>query len=354
MKVVHVVESFATGILDVVSNLANGLPEFSHVIIHGRREETPKSLVGYFPPGTRFHPWPHAGREIDPVRDFRALCGLIGLLKGLKDAEVVHLHSSKAGFLGRLACRMLGMQDKTLYSPHGPAFLRKDVPNATAAFYMLLEKTAAKFGGRVVASSPSEASAFIAAGIPATFIPNGVSCADTAAAAPHEGMVIGTAARITPQKNPLLFNEIARAFAADPSVRFVWIGDGGLRHQLSAENTQITGLLPLDELRRRLAEFDIYLSSSLYEGLSLCALLAMAAGKPLLLLDSVGNRDLVAAGENGFLFSKKEEAVKLILQLRNDRPLAEKMGARSLELVRTQFSLENMLRRYRQLYMSLA
>jgi len=355
MKIVHVAESFATGILDVISNIANGMPESQHVIIHGRREETPQSFAQRFPKGTLFYPWPHAARELSAARDLQALFALVGLLKGMRDADAIHLHSSKAGFLGRLACRLLDMQDKTLYSPHGAAFLRQDVSPAKVRLYRFLEKTAARFGGRVIASSASEAAAFIAVGIPAAHIDNGISCAGSSpAAARHEGTVIATAARITPQKNPLLFNEIAQAFAADPAVRFVWLGDGELRHQLSSPNIQVSGLLPLDELRWRLADIDIYLLTSLYEGLSLCALLAMAAGKPLLALDAVGNRDLVVNDENGRLFTSPAEAIEHIRRWRVDKPLAESMGKRSQELVRTRFSLQNMADRYRELYRSLA
>jgi glycosyltransferase involved in cell wall biosynthesis len=270
----------------------------------------------------------------------------------MKDADVVHLHSSKAGFLGRLACRMLGMQDRVVYSPHGVSFIRKDISGMKVTLFTFLEKTGARLGGWVVGSCASEVAAFAAVGISAKHINNGVACEGNYSPARrnHAPVVIGTAARITHQKNPGLFVAVAQAFVADPSVRFLWIGDGELRHLLSSPNIEITGWLPGDALRQKLHELDIYLSTSLWEGMPLTVLSAMCAGKPLLLHDCVGNRDLVREGINGFLFVHAAEAVKLVQQLSSNRTSLAKMGQASHELATNEFSLAKTVEGYRTLY----
>jgi glycosyltransferase involved in cell wall biosynthesis len=163
-------------------------------------------------------------------------------------------------------------------------------------------------------------------------------------------MVIGTAARITRQKNPLLFNEIAQSFATDSSVRFLWIGDGELCHQLSSPNIQITGWMPKDELMQKLQHIDIYLSTSLWEGLPLSVLLAMCAGKPVVLSDCIGNRDLVENGRNGFKFIGKDEAISCIKKLSADTHLVREMGEFSHKRLLDNFHLNAMICHYKMLY----
>ena len=124
MTVVHVIEPFASGVTTAVINITRQLTDVNHVVVHGSRMwvDTQENVKSKFPPGVTFIPWHHAGREISPKNDFLALLHLIRILKGYRDA-VVHLHSSKAGVLGRLACLMTGNK-KVLYTPHCPAFIR--------------------------------------------------------------------------------------------------------------------------------------------------------------------------------------------------------------------------------------
>jgi glycosyltransferase involved in cell wall biosynthesis len=148
----------------------------------------------------------------------------------------------------------------------------------------------------------------------------------------------------------LLFNEIAQSFATDSSVRFLWIGDGELRQQLSAPNIGITGWLPRDEVMQQLQNLDVYLSTSLWEGMPLSVLLAMCAGKPLVLYDCVGNRDLVEKGRGGFIFTKKEEAVTCIETLKSDTQLVREMGEFSHKRLLDNFHLNAMICHYKMLY----
>jgi len=354
-NVVHVAESFAGGTLDFLADLTNGMPDFTHIIIHGMREDTPKTFEKHFPQRTIFYRWGHVAREISPVQDMRAFIELIALLKSMKGADVIHLHSSKAGFMGRLACRMLSMQDRVIYSPHCASFMRKDISDAKRWLFALLEKTAAKFGGEVIGSALSEAEAFRKEGIRAMHINNGIACeGDPPAGKRHKTLLIGTSARITNQKNPSIFNEIARAFVPNASVRFLWIGDGELRHQLSSPNIQIAGWLPKDALKSRLHDLDIYLSTSLWEGMPLSVLMAMCAGKPLILFDCAGNRDLVDKGLNGFIFRDKREAVECIEALIANRHMIEEMGKCSRALALNNFTLGKMICHYRAVYLEIA
>ena len=355
MRVLHIVESFGAGVFDFLVDLVQGTAECDHTIIHGMRKETPDYFQDFFPEGTAFHFWKHAGREIQPVQEFLALVELIRLMKSIPPCDVVHLHSSKAGFLGRVACRFLGIQDNVLYTPHGAAFLRRDISRHRARYYAFLEHVASLFGGQIICSGATEAASFRELGMAAGHINNGIACDKFFHyLPPGEITVVGTSGRITYQKNPSLFNEIAGAFAPDPSIRFVWFGDGELRHLLSSSNIQISGWMPKDALVQDLRHIDIYLSTSLWEGLPLSVLLAMCAGKPLVLSDCVGNRELVENGRGGFKFTEKEEAISCVETLKADRQLAREMGKASHKMLLDNFHLDSMVCQYIKLYATVA
>jgi len=358
MRIIHIVESFAGGVYDFLSNLISNLSEYEHWIIYGRRKNTPIDFKEDFPLGTKFIFWKSAIRNINPKRDFKAFFELLNILKRIKNVNVLHLHSSKAGFLGRLAAKILGLSDKVIYTSHGASFLRKDISKWKLKQFIYLEKIAAKFGGKVVACSRSEAQEFIKYGISADYVYNGIDC--KIVNFPNERknfktklIIIGTIGRITYQKNPSLFNKIAQYFLGDPKIKFLWIGDGELRKELYSPNIEVTGWLSRDETYSYLDILDIYLSTSLWEGLPLSVLQAMCKGKPLVLSDCVGNKDLVESYINGFLYKKEDEAIKYIKQLIDDIDLRRVLGKGSLNIVKNKFSMDKMITRYKKLYNNL-
>jgi glycosyltransferase involved in cell wall biosynthesis len=353
VRIVHIVESFAGGVYDFLVDLTNGMPEFNHFIIHGKRENTPKEFRKDFPKGTEFFYWKNASREINPKKDLFALKELIDILKLVDNINVIHLHSSKAGFLGRLAARILGLQNKVIYTSHGASFLRKDVSPLKRKQYELFEKIASKFGGQVVACSKSEADIFRKIGIQAKYIFNGVDinkCQANQLNKKVDKLIIGTVGRITYQKNPIMFNEIARQFLEYKDIRFVWIGDGELKNELTSENIEITGWLNKYDVFKRLTEIDLYISTSLWEGLSLSVLQAMCFRKPLLLSNCVGNVDLVIEGKNGFIFKNIEEAIEKIKILHTDKKLLEIFGENSFKILQEKFTLDKTIQEYKKLY----
>ena len=351
MKIIHVVESFAGGVLDFLSDLTQGIPEYRHSIIHGIREDTPQSFRGFFPANVEFYPWNSVKREISLFSDMHAFAELVRLLRTIGDCDIVHLHSSKAGVHGRIACRILGMHRRVVYTPHAAPFLRKDISPAVRQLYVAFEKVAAAAAGIVVACSASESEAFRKAGINSTFIFNGIGCeGEVIRKAPGDKMLVGTLGRITPQKHPFLFNEIAFAFANDPFFSFIWIGDGEMKKELSSPNISVTGWLERGKAAERLNDIDLYLSTSRWEGMPLSVLMAMCAGKPLVLSDCVGNRDLVKEGINGFLFVRAADAVTQVQQLFSDNAARDAMGKASRELAINEFSLAKTLEAYRTLY----
>jgi glycosyltransferase involved in cell wall biosynthesis len=101
---------------------------------------------------------------------------------------------------------------------------------------------------------------------------------------------------------------------------------------------------------------DVFVLSSLVEGLSLSILEAMAAAKPVVVTDVGGNREIVVDGETGFIVPPKNPAAiaEKVCLLLNDRTLAEDMGKKGRQRVNSFFSKDTMIRNYQELYTRLA
>jgi len=280
----------------------------------------------------------------------------MAILRRLGRVDLLHAHGSKGGFHGRLAARLLGRHRSVVYTSHGSPILRRDVSPRVRKLYSALEWLGSRFGGVVVACSLSEQDALRRAGIPALAVPNGTDLGRRVARASHAAAVplrVGTVGRVVPQKDPLLFRRIAERFHLRQDMQFIWIGGGELAAELEGRNVAVTGWVDERGVQEQLGRLDVYLSTSLWEGLSLGALHAMAAGKPLVLRRCPGNVDVVRHGENGYLFDDAEEAEAHIRVLARNPALRYEMGRRSREIVAEAFDARQMVEAYRSLYRSL-
>ncbi|MDR0598524.1 MAG: glycosyltransferase [Treponema sp.] len=367
MTVVHVIEPFASGVTTAIISITRELKKVKHIVIHGSRTwvDSEDRVKAKFPPEVRFIPWKRAGREINPLQDGLALAELVSLLRKLKVPDmVVHLHSSKAGFLGRLACRITGIR-RVIYTPHGASFLRRDVGPLRRAFFKGLEKLGGCFSGAVVGCGQSEGELYGSRGKPALWVANGVKVEE---APPREKRYFACFAGIANcQKNPALFNAVVEAlgegsgFSGEPVPAgsggggrdFVWVGDGALRRELTSPRIKITGWVGPGQVGEYLAESLVYLSTSGWEGLPYGVLEAMGASLALVLTDIPGHRDLVEPGKNGFLFREPEEAAAILRDFAANPGKAPAMGAESRRIVTERFSVERMGEGYRGIYRAL-
>ena len=352
MRIVHVTECLAGGILTFIQSLTEAMPAEAHMRVYSDRPNPPKDVRACFGANVSLVYWPHAGRELVPAEDFRAFVSLCRILRRYRDADIIQLHSSKAGFIGRVVCRLLGLRH-VFYTPNGLSFAREDISPRKKQAYVALEKMANAFAGDFVASCQSEADLLGAHGIRNVHVINNgmaVSPQEPVYREPRYPLVIGTVGRLTYQKNPAQFWEIAQAFAGDDRVHFVWLGDGELRASLpEAANIELPGWVTLEAMRERLQAMDVYLSTALWEGLPLSVLEAMNLGRPLLLRDCIGNRDLVD-GANGTSFTTTEEAVVAIRALLAHPERLAAQGRASRDLLQRAFSLQSMVAQYLALY----
>jgi len=345
MKVLHIVECFGGGVYDFIRDLTDNMNEYEITILYGDRGELRENFKDDFKKNIKFIKWENAQREISLSKDVKALFEVIKVLKKEK-YDVIHLHSSKAGFLGRVAAKLVGQSKNVIYTTHGISFLRQDISNSKLKLFILLEKIGEVCGGQIIACSKSEAEFIKSKGITCEYINNGIKIDENFIKQPKKDDItrIINVGRITEQKNPKLFNEIAKKFVYNPKIKFIWVGEGEDRKLLSAQNIEITGWLSQEQVKKRLKEADIYLSTSKWEGLSLAALQAMNYELPLILSNCVGNIDLVEEEINGNIYKNVDEAIKKL------KTIKIKQGIESSKILKEQFNIKDMVKDYKIYY----
>ncbi len=133
---------------------------------------------------------------------------------------------------------------------------------------------------------------------------------------------------------------LPRVIEVFPDVRVLLIGKGHLEGQLRCmvkeygvdDYIHFPGWIPLEEMPKYLAASDIYVSSSLSDGASMCLLEAMACGLPVIVTDIPAILEWVNDGENGCVVSQKsaEELTGRIIKLVKNRSEREKMAQNNL------------------------
>jgi len=306
--------------------------------------------------GVELHPIrPHRRPNPDDVRSELALLRLAG------QADVVHVHSSKAGFLGRLASLARGRRKACVFTPHGWSFWAAD--GVEGRFYAGLERLAADWCGAIVALSEHERDAGLAAGVgrPELYrvIPNGVPLAQfERPRAPVRGRVL-MVGRLAPPKRPDL---ALRALAAVPDAELHIVGDGPLRpgaERLAGElgvTERVRFLGHRDDVPELLAAAECALLASDYEGCPLAVVEAMAASVPVVATAAGGVSELVREGTTGAL-APPGDATGLAAALERvlaDPSRAAEMGAEGRRVAEAELSLERMVERLVTLYDELA
>ena len=137
-KVLHIVEAFGGGVFTVLTDLLNGISKnYDIVVAYSLRAQTPDNFKEYFDNNIKFIEVKNFTRNINFGKDIKALKEIRNIVKEEKP-DIVHLHSSKAGILGRI-----GIHDKSIkmfYNPHGFSFLKLDDSKLKRFIYKTIEK----------------------------------------------------------------------------------------------------------------------------------------------------------------------------------------------------------------------
>lgn len=204
-------------------------------------------------------------------------------------------------------------------------------------------------------------------------IPNGIDArrideADTGRAREEFGIgvddfIIGTVARLDATKDTIT---LARAFArlyfaqASPKLKLLVVGDGDERAAIEnfAAERGLNGAIIFTGIRhdapRLLGAMNLFALSSLSEGMPITVLEAMAARLPVVATNVGALPEMVEEGVTGFLVEPKDDQslAERFARLCSNRDLARQFGQAGRAVVEREYSLEAMLQRYAELYLS--
>jgi glycosyltransferase involved in cell wall biosynthesis len=310
-------------------------------------------------------------REVAPVADLVVFLRLIGLLRRERFG-IVHAHSAKGGFLGRLAgfiCRTpvivytLHGRDPWWPAPDGSSTQLRQAMSRGLRVFLFLERVLRPVTHGFVAVSPSVARDAVLARIAAPgrtdVAPSAVDLDDipeevdasvrAELGIPVDVPVVGMVGRLDAQKAPLDFVRMAALVAADrPETSFVMVGEGEQAAEVRALADRLgvglvfTGFRP--DAARIASAFDVFVVTSLYEGVGRSVTEAMASGRPVAATAVDGVRDVVTPGATGLLAGPgNPEGLAACVGWLLDHPLqAAQMGAQARARVRLLFSPERM------------
>lgn len=314
-------------------------------------------------------------REINPVRDWQGYRRLRAYLSQER-YDLVHTHTSKGGFIGRAAA-WHARTPAVMHTVHGFAFHEQSRPIAVR-FYAGLERIAACWCHRIVTVSEYHMRWALQLGIGTPqqlrAIPNGIEPQRVAPQIAPDALrqqlhiapntrVIVTTGRLATQKGlEYLIQAVQLLQPADlPPFIVLIAGDGPLRESLErqaceagvAEHVRFLGFWrAVGDL---LAIADIVALPSLWEGLSIALLEAMAAGKPIITTTIGSNLEATGDGQAAKLVPPKDAHAladvlrEWLLHPERARPYAAAAQQRFTE----HYTEERMLEQYRQLYCEL-
>lgn len=316
--------------------------------------------------------FPALGRDLNPLADLRSFFSLWRFMRDEK-FDIAHLNSSKAGVLGAIAAKLAGVK-RVVFTAHGFAFNER-VGWLKKYFYILAETLACLFRDRVITVSEYDRAEALRHGIcspdkivaihngvrpgEAKFLPRDAAREKIFGRAIPRGPVIGCVADFTSNKGLEFFvvaaSEIVKRF---PAAFFVIIGEGEDREKVQRQIKRLNldksfvlpGFIPDAGLYKK--AFDIYLCSSVKEGLPYALLYSLEAGIPTVATRVGGIPEIITDRENGLLVppadprALAEACVKLI----ENPELTAKLVLAGQAKIKKAFFLDEMLRKTLEVY----
>ncbi|MCH9734003.1 MAG: glycosyltransferase, partial [Actinomycetia bacterium] len=334
LRVLHVTETFAAGTGTAIIEYARAMQDQA-VESFLLAQDRGSGLLGEVQENS-----PFAGAQIvEP--------GLMNLWRSLRAAtaevrpDVVHLHSSLAGALGRLQPPLPG-RPVVVYSPHCFAFERRDVPRFRRGAYRFAEGVLARRTDAFICVSPHEAQlARSFAGVARVdYVLNAFGLGAIASMPTDwpETIRIVTVGRVALQKDPTLFLGILAALRSTGQVEATWVGDGSAdaRSRLDAAGVSVTGWIPAAKVHDAIVDHTVYLHTAAWEAsVPIAVLDAMNSGLPVVVKRNLAYRGLLP---EAWQFDDIASAVGMIRELSEPRMRRRRIQA--------QFNLLNELRNH--------
>lgn len=317
---------------------------------------------------------PQLRRAIEPGRDTIGYYKLKHILRAFKP-DVVHTHSAKAGVLGRLAARRVGVP-VIVHGIHGaPWHPYQSWP--AREFFKACERYAAHYCDHFICVADAMRDLMVAANVASvekfSTIYSGMEVDPFLSADSHrqqmrrelgyapQHVVVGKIARLFRLKgHDDVLSAAQTVIRQEPNTRFLFVGDGILHEPLVAAIRnrglegyfQFTGLVPPERIPPLLSAMDILVHASLREGLARALPQALLAGKPVVSYDIDGAREVVIPGMTGFLLPPRDTAAMAdaLLRLVRDPNLRSRYAMEGRRRFADLFRHERMTAETRAIY----
>jgi len=352
-----------------VFDLANNLGrEFEVAVALGEQGKDGKLAKKLEENNIKYYIIPHLKRSISPLNEILAFFEISKLIKNYQP-NIIHLNSSKISILGSLAGLFIKLKIKNLkiiYTVHGWVF-NEPLPAPVKWFYLWAEKFTAKFKDKIICVSESDRQVALKYKIapveklitihnglaPVNFYTREEALPLLAKERAGGEVFIGSIGNLYKTKGFEYFIEAADILThkLNTPATFIIIGEGkereALKNLIAKYNLKNNFILAgsIDEAARLLPAFDVYVCSSVKEGLSYTLIEAMQAGRPIVATAVGGNPEMIENEKTGLL-SKPADARDLaekIKTLLNNKTLALELGQNAKAKAMAEFGLEKMV-----------
>lgn len=329
------------GAQSVVVNLANKLSENHEVIVVAG--EGDGKMFDLLNPKIKTDRIPSLVRRLSPVDEVKTILAMRRMYKKYKP-DVIHLHSSKAGLLGRIAFP----KQKIVYYVHGFDSIRLAYRK-----FLPLERILQKRCAAIVGVSKYDEDNLKKEGITkgVTTVYNGIYKPKHLEANPFEDFEkykykILCIARLSPQKNHQLYIEVAKRH---PECAFIWIGNQCEPDFEVPGNVFFIGNISGAASYTEYA--DLFMLPSNYEGLPMVIIESLSMGTPVI-ASSVGGITELLDGKNGWALENDPEimanAIKRYLSLSDKEKYTMKKNA--IDTYDKHFTVDSMVTGYLEIY----
>ena len=355
IKILMVCEAFGGGVFTYVSQLCNDMVDnFDVYLAYAIRPQTPKNYKDFL--DKRVHLIEVEGfssKSIISISNDRKVIKELRTIEEEVKPDIIHLHSSVAGGIGRLAFK--GKDKVVVYTPHGYAHILMG-PDRKTKIYGLMEKILGRTSNAITLTC-CESEDEVAATLTKrhTYIETGVNLEDLKKQLDpikpvrQDKFTVFTLGRATVQKQPALFNHIAELV---PEADFLWIGNGELENELTAPNLTVTGWKPRNEALAIAKGADAFILCSLGEAIAMSLIENMFIKKLILVSDVMGNKSVIHDGVNGYVCHTAEEYADRIHQAMKSFP--EPLPEQAYQDVLNIYNTDVMKQKYIKFYTEIA
>lgn len=376
IKVAHIVTNFALGgaqdyLITTIENLDRDKFElFIFGQMQGERTEVLLKLKD-----VKCADVPDLSREISPLKDLIAIFQIFSLLKKYK-INLVHTHSSKAGVVGRIAAKFAGV-GVIVHTIHGFPF-HDFMSKTKRKSFILLERLMARITDALLLVSEREKSIALNLNIkPKRILETIYNSVDffpftqtfdrpifrQKLGINSSEILIGFSGRFSQQKAlHILVEAFSLVNKEFPQTKLLLVGDGVQKSELveQSKKLNISDKIIMTGFQSNVAPFylimDIFIMTSLWEGLSRCLAEAMYAKLPVIATDVGGTADAVINDQTGWLIKANDvhAAVNALRDAILNPEICKKMGKNGFQFARESFDITNNTKKISELYMVLS